>query len=338
MRYSRIENLKAGVTIARPILDEKGNVLLREGNTLSPTVFNRIKNMEIQGLYIQDEVSKDIFVEDLIEYSLRLKAIKSLVDHNIHASIECAKQIVDELKKKESLQVNLIDIKNNENYTFKHSVAVCVYSIIIGLSVGLNETQLDDLAVAAILHDIGKFKLPIELLHKKEKLNHIEYEMIKKHPRLAYEELQQYHEVTSVVRNTVLYHHENADASGYYGVPADKQTIYTKIIHVADVFDALTSIRKYRKAFSPQEAIEYIMGNSGNMFDTEIVDIFTQKFPVYPIGLTVQLSNGEKAVIVTNEHNSLRPIIRLFSEKLNNPLIDLSDNKDYFNVTIQNVV
>mgnify|MGYP003290344643 CR=1 FL=1 len=335
MRYEKISSLQAGITIARPLLDEKGNILLREGNVLSPTVFKRVVNMGVQGLYIQDEISEDVFVEDLIDYSLKLKSIKCLMNHDISGAITCAKQIVDELKRKDSLQVNLIDIKNNENYTYKHSVAVCVYSIIIGLSLGLTETQLDDLAVAAMLHDIGKFKLPMELLHKTTKLTASEYEMMQKHPRLAYEELQQYHEVTSVVRNTVLYHHENVDGTGYYGVSADKLTVYAKIIHIADVFDALTSIRKYRDAFSPQEAIEYIMGNAGKQFDMDIVNVFTQKFPIYPIGLTVRLSNGEKAVVVTNEHNSLRPIIRLFNEKLNNPLIDLSDNKNYFNVTIQ---
>lgn len=335
MRYEKIENLQAGVTIARPLLDEKGNILLKEGNILSQVVFNRVEKMGVQGMYIQDEISKDVFVEDLIDSSLRLKAIKCLINHDINGAIDCAKQIVDELKRKDSLQVNLIDIKNNENYTYKHSVAVCVYAIIVGLSLGLNESQLDDLAIAAMLHDIGKFKLPKELLHKKEKLNTKEYEMMKNHPKFAYEELQQYHDVTSIVRNAVLYHHENVDGTGYYGLSSDKQTIYTKIIHVVDVFDALTSIRKYREAFSPQEAIEYIMGNANKMFDMQIVNIFAQKFPVYPIGLTVRLSNGEKAIVVTNEHNNLRPIIRLFNEKLNNPLIDLSDNPNYLNVIIQ---
>ena len=123
-----------------------------------------------------------------------------------------------------------------------------------------------------------------------------------------------------------------------YYIPADKQTVYVKILHLVDVYDAMNSKRKYRESHTPQESIEFIMGNSDILFDKEIVNIFTQKFPIYPIGLTVSLSNGEKAVIVTNEHNSLRPIIRLLNKKKNYPLIDLSDNKDYFNVTITGIV
>ena len=198
----------------------------------------------------------------------------------------------------------------------------------------MNEDELSNLAIAAMLHDIGKFQIPKKILHKTTKLTPEEYKLVQTHARKGYEELQKYHEISSVVRNAVLNHHENIDGTGYNKVVGDKQTIYSRILHIADVYDALTSVRKFREAFSPQEAVEYIMGNSGKMFDKNLVDVFINKFAIYPVGLTVRLSNGERAVVVTNEHNSLRPIIRLFSDELNNPLIDLSDNKDYFNVTI----
>lgn len=338
MRYITVKNLSVGMTLGRDLLDEKGNILLRAGNCITKVVFDRIILLGIQGLYIEDEISKDIVVEDLIDSTLRYNAMKALMNNNIPLAIVYAKKIVNELKKKDSLQVNLIDIKNNENYTYKHCVSTCVYSVIVGLSLGMNEDQLSHLAVAAMLHDIGKFKLPISLLHKEGPFTPKEYNEIKNHAKFSYDESQKYNEISSISRNAILYHHENVNGTGYFSLPADKQTVYVKILHLVDVYDAMNSKRKYRESHTPQESIEFIMGNSDILFDKEIVNIFTQKFPIYPIGLTVSLSNGEKAVIVTNEHNSLRPIIRLLNKKKNYPLIDLSDNKDYFNVTITGIV
>lgn len=330
MRYVTIKNVKAGMEIARPLLDEKGNVLLNRGNKLSPVVYNRIMNMEVQGLYVEDEISRGIEIESLIAPDLKRNAIKALMNNDVNKAISYAYEIVNDLKRKESLQVNIIDIKNNKNYTYKHCVSCCIYSVIVGLALGLTEDQLKNLAVAAMLHDIGKFELPESLLHKKSKLTADEMQQMRQHPRIAYDKLTAVHEISSVARNAILYHHENVDGTGYNGVLGDKQTIITKILHLVDVYDSMTSVRKYREAYSPSEAIEYIMGNVGKMFDAEVVAAFTSKFPLYPIGTTIRLSNNEQAIIYSNEVNNIRPVIRTMQDKL----VDLSTDIEYRNVII----
>ena len=334
MRYLTVKNLKPGMVVARPLLDEKGNMLLNKGNKISPTVFNRIQTMEVQGLYIEDEISEGIVVENLIDPDLKINAVKALMDNDISKAMLLAKEVVKDLKRQESLKVNLIDIKNNKNYTYKHCVATCIYAVIIGLSFRMTEEQLENLAIAAMLHDIGKFSIDEAVLHKRGKFTEKDMEAMKAHPKNAYETLSLIPEISSVSRNAILYHHENVDGSGYYNVPKDKQTAYTRILHVVDVYDALCSERKYRAAYSPSEAIEYIMGNADKMFDPIVVKALAHSFPLYPVGLTLKLSNGEEAIVYSNEINSMRPVIRTMDGKL----VDLSTDPVYRSITIYGIV
>jgi len=330
MRYIRIQNIKPGMKLARPLLDEQGNILLNHGATISPLTFNRIHTMEIQGLYIDDEISVGIEIEDLIDPVLKRIALSDLMNKRYDKVLKFAYTVVDDLKRKQSLQVNIIDIKNNKNYIYKHCVSCCIYSVVVGIAMGLTEEYLKNLAVAAIMHDIGKFDMPTELLSKKKTLTDAEKEIVKQHAQKGYDILTEMPEVSSVSRNAVLYHHENVDGTGYFGIPAERQTIVTKILHLVDVYDALTSIRQFREAFTPSEAIEYIMGNTGTMFDKEVVAAFTSKFPLYPIGSTIRLSNNEQGIVYSNEINNIRPVIRT----LEGTLIDLSTDISYRNVII----
>ena len=114
-------------------------------------------------------------------------------------------------------------------------------------------------------------------------------------------------------------------------MPHEKQHITSKILRVVDTYDAMTSLRKYRDAYSPAEAIEYIMGGVGTLFDPQVVQTFVGNFPLYPMGVTVRLSNGEKAVVYSNDINSARPVIRTMQEQL----VDLSTDSKYRSVVIE---
>lgn len=334
MRYMTLKNIKVGMQMAKPLIDENGNVLLKAGNSVSSSVYNRIQKMDVQGLYINDEISAGIEVEDLIRYNLKSDALKALLSKNVKNSIALAKEIVEDLRKSDSLQVNLIDVKNNKNFPQKHCVSVCIYSVIIGMAMKLSEEQLNNLAVAAMLHDIAKFDLPDSLLYKPAPLSPAEEKIMKQLPKVSYEKLSLFNEISSQTRHAILMHHENEDGSGYpFGKKGNEIHLLAKILHVANKFDSLIS-PTYKNPTSIPDAVEYIMGASGTIFNKEVVDAFVSKFALYPVGTQVKLSNGEIGIVASNEHNNLRPVIRLLNEKLNYPLIDLSDNKAYLNVTI----
>ena len=320
--------------MAKPLIDENGNVLLKAGNQVSSAVYNRIQKMDVQGLYINDEISAGIEVEDLIRYNLKSDALKALLSKNVKNSISLAKEIVEDLKKSDSLQVNLIDVKNNKNFPQKHCVSVCIYSVIIGLAMKLSEEQLNNLAVAAMLHDIAKFDLPDSLLYKPAPLSPAEEKIMKQLPKVSYEKLSLFNEISSQTRHAILLHHENEDGSGYpFGKKGNEIHLLAKILHVANSFDSLIS-PTYKTPTSIPDAVEYIMGAAGTIFNKEVVNAFVSKFALYPVGTQVKLSNGEIGIVASNEHNNLRPVIRLLNEKLNYPFVDLSDNKAYLNVTI----
>ena len=334
MRYMTLKNLKVGMKMAKPLIDENGNILLKEGNLLSSAVYNRIQKMDVQGLYVNDEISAGIEVEDLIRYNLKSDALKALLGKNVQKSIALAKEIVSDLRERSSLQVNLIDIKNNKNFPQKHCVSVCIYSVIIGLAMKLSEEQLINLAVAAMLHDIAKFDLPESLLYKPAPLSPSEEKIMKQLPKVSYEKLSLFTEISSQTRHAILMHHENEDGSGYpFGKKGSEIHLLAKIVHVANSFDSLIS-PSFKTPVSIPEAVEYIMGAAGTIFNKEVVKAFISSFAIYPVGTQVKLSNGEVGIVASNEHNSLRPVVRLLNEKLNYPLIDLSDNKQYLNVTI----
>ena len=107
-----------------------------------------------------------------------------------------------------------------------------------------------------------------------------------------------------------------------------------RILRVADTYDSMTAQKKYRDALAPSEVIEYIMSNAGTLFDRTVVEVFVRKFPIYPIGFVLKLSNGEKAVVVSNERNSMLPFVRTFDGKT----IDLANNPNYRSVLIEGIV
>lgn len=330
MRYVTTDNIVADSVIAKAITDENNKILLNKGNKVTSRILEKLKDLDIQGIFIEDDNFNDIETEDVNLQELKNKALLLLSKQKYQECVYVAKEFVEFFLNTKIEEINILDIKNNQNYTYKHSIMCCIYSLIIGIELGLEETQLEHLAVAALLHDIGKFDIPKEILYKQEKLTSLEYEVIKKHPANAYKKLENIFEISPLSRNAILYHHENIDGSGYYNLPKEKQTIYTKILHIVDIYDSLTSIRKHRGAYSHAEAIEYIMGNTNKLFDEEVVKVFINKFPLYPIGITVHLSNGQKAVVYSNKKSKIRPTIKTFD----GDFIDLSESIQYRSVTI----
>jgi response regulator RpfG family c-di-GMP phosphodiesterase len=185
--------------------------------------------------------------------------------------------------------------------------------------------------MAGLLHDLGKQVIPEEILHKPGRLTIEEYDVMKTHATLSYEMIKERWDISANVKSAVLYHHENVDGSGYpEGIEGDRQTIYTKILHVADVYDALISRRPYKNPYSPYEACEYLMGGGGIMFDSKVVEALLLYVPLYPKGTQVKLSDGREGIIVDNSGaRNLRPIIRL----LDGTTIDMQKHEN-FNLTI----
>lgn len=327
MRIVPIDCIKAGAFLGKTIFDDEGRALLKEGVTLSPSILSRIKLLNINYLYIIDEYSTEE-VEDIIKPELRQKAIQTVKTHfnNVEKGlkstnspkdfsdlIKLAEELIDEVTSKNNILVNLVDIKSMDNYTYQHCVNVAVLSLILGIKLQLLKSDLLDLCIGAMLHDIGKVFIPKTIIIKPGALTDTEYEIIKSHPTKGYDYLKNIFEISTASRLIVLQHHERVNGTGYpYGKEADKISLLSKIVSIADVYDALTSSRPYRKALCPNDAIEYILANSGTLFDYSLVQTFMTTIIPYPVGTLVKLSNGDVCVVDNIESEfPLRPIVKV---------------------------
>ncbi len=348
MRFVPINAVREGCYLAKTIYDDNGMILLNKGILLTQKLIERAKNVGIYSLYINDDYS-DNEIEDVIKPELRQKSIKNLKEafdnfqkYNTHlakcingpqqknalknrekyiASIsEIAKEILEELLSKKNILINLVDIKSMDSYTYQHSVNVAILSIILGIELQLNRFELYDLCVGAILHDIGKIFIPPEIITKNDKLTDEEFSIIKKHPIRGYEYLKNCLDIPATARAIVLQHHEKINGEGYpNGFKNNHISKLSRIVAIADVYDALTSDRPYRSALSPNEAMEYIMGSGGTHFDYVMVKAFSKKIIPYPEGTLIKLSNNDTAIVEgVNIGYPLRPSVRIIDTE--NPM------------------
>lgn len=312
MRYISIDQAEAGMVVGKSIYNEQGAVLVNYKVKLTNKLIARMKEKGLSGFYIEDALSQDIRVEDIISESLEKKAAQALHKMDIDEALDVANDIAEELSTNGEISLNLISLRTNSDYTYKHSINVSVLSVLIGMGIGMKKPMLKELAAAGLLHDIGKINIPSDILNKPGALTEEEYELIKKHSEMGYEKIKNNVLISSKIKMGVYMHHENLNGTGYpLGLQDDQIYTFAKIIHVADVYDAITSKRVYKKAQAPAEAIEFLQKNVGDMFEKQLVDAFIKYVPVYPKGRNVILSGERIAVVLENrQENTLRPIVR----------------------------
>lgn len=337
MRLVPVNSIIKNAKLAKDIYDDDGKLLLKAGVELNEPVINKIKKLNIFSVYIIDEYSENI-IKEVIEPELRQKVIKIVKDQFVKFNVDdlynknsvhkddnerfqsilyVANQLLDEILSKKEVMLNLVDIKSMNNYIFQHSINVAVISLIMGLKLNFHKFDLMDLCVGALLHDIGMIFVPKDIVNKKDELSSREYNVVKEHPKIGYEYLNESFEISITSILVVLQHHERTGGQGYpYGKNIDEISKFSKIVAIADEYDALTSDRPFRRAISPNEALEYIMGNGGIRFDYNLVKVFSSIVVPYPVGTEVKLTNDEIGIVSkVNFKLPLRPEIKIINSE-----------------------
>lgn len=344
--------------MAKNLYGKEQELLLSKGQVLKESYVHKIRAMGYSGVYIDDDISKDIEIVSFVDEKIKMSTVTAVKDifiaseqEDIQRSIEMisnakelVKNIVDDILANDTIMVNMVDLKVFDDYTFYHCVNVAVLSIVTGISLEMNRSDLYNLGLASLLHDIGKVFIEKNVLNKPGKLTDEEFGQIKRHPLLGYDYLTNHFDIPLKSSLGVLHHQERFDGSGYPSHLSGKQiSIIGRVIAISDVYDALTSDRPYRKAMLPSNAMEYIMGGSGSMFDPKIVHSFTRKVAPYPLGTCVRLSDGTEGIVTENfEDCCIRPKIRVLKAgpACNPPTesINLKDDPHAFSLTIVEVV
>jgi HD-GYP domain-containing protein (c-di-GMP phosphodiesterase class II) len=193
---------------------------------------------------------------------------------------------------------------------------------------GFNEKQLDEIAIAGLLHDLGKTKISQELLSKPGKLTPKEFDEIKKHTVLGFMMVEKAINISPDIKYAILMHHEKIDGTGYpTGATENQIPLYARIIAVADIYDAMTSNRTYRDKLCPFEVIKDFEMQTYGKLDTEVLSVFLKNIANSYLGDFVELSSGEIAeVIFINPNRIWQPIV-----KSGNDFIDLSSREESSN-------
>ncbi|MBC7326124.1 MAG: HD-GYP domain-containing protein, partial [Moorella sp. (in: Bacteria)] len=230
--------------------------------------------------YIRDELVGELEVEDIVSEQTRLEAIKTMKE--IFAEVPAGGKgralqlldtarirwvvcrILDDLLDRKELMLNLADIRALDDYTFAHSVNVCILAMVTGLTLNYSRSALLHLGMGALLHDIGKTCIPLDILNKPGRLTMEEYKIVRRHTQYGFDILQMQKGVGPVSALVALEHHERYNGSGYpRGLKGEAIHQFASITGVVDVYDALTADRVYRRAYPSYEAYEMLAG-AGN--------------------------------------------------------------------------
>lgn len=227
--------------------------------------------------------------------------------------------------------IGLARLKNKDDYTYMHSVAVCALMVSLARQLGLDETQIRQAGLAGLLHDIGKMMIPLKILNKPGKLTNAEFDTVKSHPDEGRKILLGGEGIDDIVLDVCLHHHEKVDGSGYPEKSSNKQiSLYAKMGAICDVYDAISSNRPYKKGWEPAESIRKMAEWSQGHFDPVVFHAFVKSIGIYPIGSLVRLESDHLGVIIElTEKSLLTPKVKVFfsigeNSRITPEILDLS--------------
>ena len=336
MRVVNVSSLKEDEILGKQIFDESGRVLLSAQVKLKPYYIERIKELGIMSVYIDDEISKNVIIEESISEKTRQMskhAVKEMTERYCregktdNSSVRnSVNSIIEDILSNKDVLINVSEISASDNNIYSHSVNVCVLSTIIGTHMGYSMLKLKDIAAGGMLHDIGKIKI---LNDKKSLAGYKTKEELDKyikftHSKVGYDFLGEQHVWSAYVKVAALMHHERNDGSGYpLKLKGDEINQVAKIVSICDVFDNLISGRTGSEPKTVSEVIEYLVGMSNVYFDTEMVRRFTMNIAAFPTGSAVILSSNEKGLVVKqNNSMPLRPVVKVIYDRIGNLLLE----------------
>ncbi|MBU7008641.1 HD-GYP domain-containing protein [Phosphitispora fastidiosa] len=348
MKKLPAEKAEKGMVIGKAVCAGDGSVLLTPGTVINEYHLKQLSSSQIRFVEIIETDSvvvhklfsaaeneftrleitqtiKSIFREITLSSQLNKGTIKRTVDNMLRTVL-----------KDRAVLLHLTEVRELDTYIFGHSLNVCMLSLILGLFLKLKRGQLKNLGTAALLHDVGRARVPKHILYKPSPLTVEEFAEVKKHSAYGFEIIRECDHLPEEVTLAVLQHHERLDGSGYPGgLRGEEIGLFARILAVADVFDALLADRPFRQAFFPHQAVDIIINSTGQ-FDPEVLRVFIENVAIYPVGSVVSLNTGETGIVVdVNKGQQTRPVIRVMYDSNEIKLqsikeIDLSKNPEIF--------
>lgn len=341
----RVNDLTGEESLARSVMTEDFNILLSSGTILRQEYIDRLKELNIDEVYIWEEGTESVAIlkEDLEEvFKSEVKNIleKHTYYHNeeLIELNQTAENIITNILQEEEVVNKIFDIRERSSDIYEHSVSVCSLATVVALRLELPHKLIHDICVGCLLHDLGLLYLTVDYANiNVEELPEEEYEDYMKHTIYGYSSLQGENWISNVSKNMILYHHERIDGSGY-PLMAKDIPLECRIIQVCDVFDEMICGIGYKKV-KVYEAVEYLKNFKNIKFDGKIVDVFLEFTAVYPAGTQIITNEGEIGIVLRqNKHFPGRPVIHIVRDKDGNPVNITKDLLKVNNIYIKDVI
>ena len=332
MRLMPITKCQPGMRLGKTIYNEDGRVLLGTEVELTEGLIRRLDAYGVDFIYVADSRTDDIIIPEIISDETRVQAM-SQIRSSFRLMMEngsrkknpgslakgfkdALSMILDDLTGHKDAMIMLMDMSISDLYLYQHSMNVCIYACMLGMHVGYTRDELTTLGLGAMLHDIGKTRIPPEILNKKGALTKEEYDMIKLHSEYGYRILKDEANIPLISAHCAFQHHERMDGSGYpRGIMGSEIHEFAQWIGIVDSYDAMTTHRVYRQTMLPHQALEALFTGADTLYSIDKIRVFRDKIAVYPLGSTVKLHTGELGVVVDiNASSPHRPIVRILED------------------------
>ena len=314
MKYVHIDQVEPGQFLGKTIFSGNGVVLLSEGVQLTVYMITTLRRIGVTMLYIKDPQFDDIEIDDVVSEETKqalmrqmgemFESIRSGKDINYRNLSFSINHLLDDIINNQEVLIQLSDIRTKDNALYVHSLNVCMMATLVGVNMGLSYPQLKELAIGALLHDIGKLETNSDDNSE---------DVRKHHTWRGFDILKSKREFSLLSAHVAFQHHEAVDGTGVpRALKGENIHLYAKITAVANVYDNLLFDLTSGKRMLPHEACEYLTALAGTKLDHDAVIQFLKCVSIYPTGTSVRLSTKEVGVVV-GQHRGLpgRPVVRV---------------------------
>lgn len=339
MRLCKIDELTGKEVLGKDVVTQEYNILLPAGTFLRREYIEKLKELNVQDVYVlerEPNTKEVVILKEDVEECFKSK-VRSILEWHTYSHNEklvelcqTADYIIENILKEDEVVEKIYDIKERSSDIYEHSISLCSLATIVALKMDLSQKLVHDIGVSSLLHDLGLRYLSIPYENRNlDELTELEYAEYKKHLIYGYSTLRDENWISEISKNMILYHHERLDGSGY-PLKITNISQECRIIQICDAFDEMICGIGCERT-KVYKAVKYLRENRDIKFDGKIVDILLEFTAVYPAGTVVRTNEDEIGVVIyQNRQYPDRPVIRITKDR-NGIAVDVVKDMTVYN-------
>ncbi len=330
MRIISLDSIQGNELLAKDIVSNSDILLMTAGSVVKLDYIGRLKDLGVKYIYVEDEIAKGVNLTSSMELHIKeqcQEAVRDILlkysyqeESDLQAIKKVADDIIQEIISEPKIIYNLLSIRDKSESTYSHSLNVCALSVILAFKMKLSRNKIRDIAIGALLHDIGFTYIALDFTNLNiDTCTSSERKEIMKHTIYGYSSVEKMSWLSQTSKDIIISHHERLNGSGYpFHMKEEKIKLGARIAAVCDVFDSMVYGNLTNK-LKVHEAIDYIISQAGLLFDLRIVKVFLSSVAAYPTGSLVITNENEVGIVLRqNTQCPTRPIIRIIKDKEGN--------------------